>query len=79
MNTHETYIKFRVSDELKAEMKKAANAKGIDLSGWLRMIAIAAIYEAENERGKGREAPEMRGHGSVRASLIASTARAQTR
>jgi uncharacterized protein (DUF1778 family) len=55
MNTHETYIKFRVSDELKAEMKKAANAKGIDLSGWLRMIAIAAIYEAENERGKGRE------------------------
>jgi antitoxin component of RelBE/YafQ-DinJ toxin-antitoxin module len=55
MNTHETYIKFRVSDELKAEMKKAANAKGIDLSGWLRMIAIAAIYEAENERGKGSE------------------------
>jgi antitoxin component of RelBE/YafQ-DinJ toxin-antitoxin module len=55
MNTHETYIKFRVSDELKAEMKKAANAKGIDLSGWLRMIAITAIYEAENERGKGSE------------------------
>jgi uncharacterized protein (DUF1778 family) len=55
MNTHETYIKFRVGDDLKAEMKKAANAKGIDLSGWLRMIAIAAIYEAENERGKGSE------------------------
>jgi antitoxin component of RelBE/YafQ-DinJ toxin-antitoxin module len=54
MNTHETYIKFRVSDELKAEMKKAANAKGIDLSGWLRMIAITAI-SAENERGKGSE------------------------
>ena len=55
MNTHETYIKFRVGDDLKAEMKKAANAKGIDLSGWLRMIAITAIYEAENERGKGSE------------------------
>ena len=55
MNTQETYIKFRVSDELKAKMKKAANAKGIDLSGWLRMIAIAAINEAENERGKGSE------------------------
>lgn len=55
MDTQETYIKFRVSDELKAKMKKAANAKGIDLSGWLRMIAIAAINEAENERGKGSE------------------------
>jgi antitoxin component of RelBE/YafQ-DinJ toxin-antitoxin module len=55
MNTHETYIKFRVGDDLKAEMKKAANAKGIDLSGWLRMIAITAIYKAENERGKGSE------------------------
>ena len=55
MNTHETYIKFRVSDDLKAEMKKAANAKGIDLSGWLRMTAIAAIEAAKDARNKGSE------------------------
>lgn len=55
MNTHETYIKFRVGDQLKAEMKKAANAKGIDLSGWLRMTAIAAIEAAKDARNKGSE------------------------
>jgi len=55
MDTQETYIRLRVSDDLKAEMKKAAGAHTISLSGWLRMIAIAAIKEAGDARNKGSE------------------------
>ena len=55
MDTQETYIRLRVSDELKAEMKKAAGAHTLSLSGWLRMTAIAAIEAAKNERNKKGE------------------------
>ena len=53
MSKMETYIRILLSDELKADMEKTAKAKGLSLSGWLRMIAIAAIKDAGNERGKG--------------------------
>ena len=55
MSKMETYIRILLSDELKADMEKTAKAKGLSLSGWLRMIAIAAIKDAGNERGKGSE------------------------
>ena len=52
MDTQETYIRLRVSDELKAEMKKAAGAHTLSLSGWLRMTAIAAIEAAKDAGNK---------------------------
>ena len=55
MSKMETYIRILLSDELKADMEKTAKAKGLSLSGWLRMIAIAAIKDAGDERGKGSE------------------------
>jgi antitoxin component of RelBE/YafQ-DinJ toxin-antitoxin module len=55
MDTQETYIRFRVSDELKADMEKTAKAKGLTLSGWLRMVAIEAIEAAKDARNKGSE------------------------
>jgi hypothetical protein len=55
MDTQETYIRVRVSDELKADMEKTAKAKGLTLSGWLRMVAIEAIEAAKDARNKGSE------------------------
>ena len=55
MDTQETYIRVRVSDDLKAEMKKAAGAHALTVSGWLRMTAIAAIEAAKDARNTGGE------------------------
>ena len=55
MDTQETYIRFRVSDDLKAEMKKAAGAHALTVSSWLRMTASAAIKAAKDARNKGSE------------------------
>jgi len=52
MSKMETYIRILLSDELKAEMEKTAKAKGLTLSGWLRMVAIEAIEAAKDARNK---------------------------
>jgi uncharacterized protein (DUF1778 family) len=40
--TKETRLEFRVSDREKGLMQKAADARGLSLSAWVRMIALDA-------------------------------------
>jgi uncharacterized protein (DUF1778 family) len=42
-------VEIRVSDREKALMQKAADARGLSLSAWVRMIALDA---AKKEKGK---------------------------
>jgi uncharacterized protein (DUF1778 family) len=42
-------IQIRVTAEQRQRLNKAANDRGLDLSSWLRMIALQAATEAEQD------------------------------
>lgn len=40
-------LKVRVSDDQKEALQSAANRTGLDLSSWIRMVALKAAEENE--------------------------------
>jgi uncharacterized protein (DUF1778 family) len=49
MTDKDNLVRVRVSDREKALMQKAADARGLSLSAWVRMIALDA---AKKEKAK---------------------------
>jgi uncharacterized protein (DUF1778 family) len=42
MTVKDNLIRVRASDAERAAMQKAADARGLSLSGWIRMVALEA-------------------------------------
>jgi len=41
---------FRVSPEQRAQMQQTANAKGLPLTTWIRMVALEAAREQKGDK-----------------------------